>query len=329
MNHLRHCATRSSLCRIPARFFLVLAVLFCVGKGSAQSSSGLWEEIGTPAAQALNSKPVWIQPNVFRSFKLNHTLLHPILDAAPKEASRLVAFSDNVLALPMPDGSTRKFRFVESPLMAPDLAVEFPEIKTYVGQGLDNPRDTVRFDLTPAGFHAQILSPEGAVYIDPFYTGDTNTYTCYYKRDYSRAAKDFLCLAPTVGKGVLAPAAILPPQALSGSNLRTYRLACAATGEYTQFHGGTVSAGMSAIVTAAFGRGQLGEALDQLVERGARDPVALDAQQQPQLFAHSKPIQPGFRYWECELRYWSCFQHSRGRAGRPRRRLRSRKQSSR
>ena len=36
----------------------------------------------------------------------------------------------------------------------------------------------------------------------------------------------------------------------SGPQLRTYRTAVAATGEYTSYHGGTVQAGMSAIVTA-------------------------------------------------------------------------------
>jgi hypothetical protein len=36
----------------------------------------------------------------------------------------------------------------------------------------------------------------------------------------------------------------------SGAQLRTYRLATAATGEYTAFHGGTVALGQAAIVTA-------------------------------------------------------------------------------
>src|SRR5690606_10078249 len=39
-------------------------------------------------------------------------------------------------------------------------------------------------------------------------------------------------------------------RAVSGANLRTYRLACAATGEYTQFHGGTIAVAQAAIVTA-------------------------------------------------------------------------------
>ncbi len=36
----------------------------------------------------------------------------------------------------------------------------------------------------------------------------------------------------------------------SGTQLRSYRLALAATGEYTSFHGGTVNAAMAAIVTS-------------------------------------------------------------------------------
>ncbi|HMO26322.1 MAG TPA: M12 family metallo-peptidase, partial [Tepidisphaeraceae bacterium] len=39
-------------------------------------------------------------------------------------------------------------------------------------------------------------------------------------------------------------------QERSGTQLRQYRLAVAATGEYTAYHGGTVSAGQAAIVTA-------------------------------------------------------------------------------
>src|SRR5579884_337840 len=40
------------------------------------------------------------------------------------------------------------------------------------------------------------------------------------------------------------------PATVTGANVRTYRLALAATGEYTQFFGGTVANGMAAIVQA-------------------------------------------------------------------------------
>lgn len=150
----------------------------------------------------------------------------------------------------MPDGTLARFRFVESPVMAPALAAKFPEIKTYLGWGVDDPSATVRFSVTPHGFQAQVLSPRGAVYIDPHLRGDVGLYASYFKRDHRREADGFQCVTPSGDMVSMQsePAAGEPMR--SGNVLRTYRLACAATGEYTQFHGGTVSAGMAAIVAA-------------------------------------------------------------------------------
>ena len=108
----------------------------------------------------------------------------------------------------------------------------------------------VRFDLTPAGFHAQVLAPSGAVYIDPYERGNTGIYACYYKRDYLSDYNDFQCLVPENAKADFSKQTITKQILSPGGYLRTYRLACAATAEYTQFQGGTVAAGMAAIVTA-------------------------------------------------------------------------------
>lgn len=219
-----------------------------LGGAQGQPQDNPWRRLDQ-LPKTSNASRAWVKPDRFRSFELDHNALQSILKRAPKEFAQPVKSSEAVIALPMPDGRLARFRFVESPVMAPELAARFPQIKTYAGQGMDDPQASVRFDSTPAGFHAQILSPQGAAYIDPHLRGDTNLHAVYYKRDYRRPAGEFQCLTSSGESASLAPA--MPKAAtVSGGSLRSYRLACAATGEYTQFHGGTISAGLAAMVTA-------------------------------------------------------------------------------
>jgi hypothetical protein len=208
--------------------------------------TNLWRAIPAISRNSLASQAD-IQPETYLAFNLDHSRLQSLLNSAPMEASLIANLSATVVTLPMPDGKLKRFRFVESPVMAPELAAHFPEIKTYVGRGIDDPTATVRFDSTPSGFHAQILSPNGAVYIDPYSRGNANLHICYYKRDYRRAAGDFTCFNAEDPMGTKKSFSKL---SVGDNSLRTYRLACAATGEYTQFYGGTVAGGLAAIASA-------------------------------------------------------------------------------
>ncbi|RTQ46264.1 hypothetical protein EJV47_22305 [Hymenobacter gummosus] len=190
------------------------------------------------------------------------------LDAAGLQAALATAPAENqvgarplTLALPLPDGRTARFAVTETALMAPALAAQFPQIKTYRGTGLDDPTATVRLDLTPQGFHAQILSGAGTVYLEPATRGDRQHVLSFYRQDMNRAAAGAVpaCqfrptaaeqaetqrLAAATSAGGLAQRTLIAV----GPTLRTYRLAVAATGEYTQFQGGTVALAQAAIVT--------------------------------------------------------------------------------
>ncbi len=232
---------------------LALGLVFaCLGlRAQGLADTNLWQSVD-PGVRGRSESNTWIHPNAFRAFQLQHGPLRSLLRRAPKEAPHTHTAAGAVISLPMPDGTQARFRFFESPVMHPALAARFPEIKTYRGQGIDDPAATVRFDLTPVGFHAQILSPRGAAYIEPYLRGNTNLHAVYARRGYLPAAPTFECR--TDGSNTTTAAASATPQAtaqvISSGNLRTYRLACAATAEYTAYFGGTVSAGLAAIVTA-------------------------------------------------------------------------------
>jgi subtilisin-like proprotein convertase family protein len=226
-------------------FFLAANLISVVA--SILPTPSPWTFITTRELQSTASKPQ-IQPEMFQAVRVDYTSLNTLLNRVEAETPEQIIPPAILITLPMPDGSLARFRVIESPVMAPELAAQFPQIKTYRGQGVDDSQATLRLDVTPAGVHAQILSPRGAIYIDPYWQGNRDVLASYYKRDYQKAANDFTCqvLERTDAN---APRKTLSRTA-SGGTLRTYRLACAATAEYTAFHGGTVEAGQAAIVTA-------------------------------------------------------------------------------
>ncbi len=193
-----------------------------------------------------------INPLKYMSFHLNQGALYDVFKMAPMESVESNRASQVVVTIPMPDGTFQDFRIVRSEVMHPDLAARYPEIETFSGQGISDPTASAKFDFTPWGFHAMILSANGSVYIDPYSQLDQEHYLVYYKKDFV-TSKEFVCLTPDgsslyenerFGSGTPGVAKSVGPE------LKTYRLAMAATGEYTAFHGGTVPGALAAIVTS-------------------------------------------------------------------------------
>ena len=241
------------------RKFILLAagllLLFIASYGVVQASRGsqvgaLWQDISEsslpPDAERLASF------REGRSLLLNVPSMRALLSAAPMETdpdrdARLLT-----LSLPMPDGSMQRFAVYEAPIMAPELAARYPQIRTYAGQGIDEPSASTRLDLTPHGFHAIMNTSLGTVYIDPLLKGDITRYASYYKKDYMLRPGDVFTEAvlPDALNTSLPQAVDSVEPSSSGPELRTYRLALAATGEYTIYHGGTVEDGLAAQVIA-------------------------------------------------------------------------------
>ncbi|HET6242909.1 MAG: T9SS type A sorting domain-containing protein [Bacteroidetes bacterium] len=152
--------------------------------------------------------------------------------------------------IPMPDGTFHTYRVLENNTMHYELAAKFPEIKSYDAYGISHPGEFVKFDITPHGFHAMVLSPySGTVFIDPLFKGNSDYYMAYAKKDYISTQKvDCQVNGDYINYDVkdLERSAQTP---FASCSLRTYRLAVAATAEYTTFHGGTIPLALAAQVT--------------------------------------------------------------------------------
>jgi hypothetical protein len=218
----------------------------------AQTLTNPWQNIKESEFRLKGTR--YIIPSKFRTVALNIPVTQRILNSAPVENLQAPVNSRTILSIPFPEGKEVDFYITESPIMAPELSAKFPELKTYTVQSV-NKEDQAsgRIDFTPLGFHAIIFTANGTVYVDPYSMGDDENYISYYSKDFTK-------LNPPINN---QPCVVDNPDArneiegilkggnfaLSGNQLRTYRLALAADGEYTAFYGGSVSGAMNGIVT--------------------------------------------------------------------------------
>ncbi len=238
------------------QFFTCLFALVLLNQGNAQrlfTGMQMWTDLSQRDVTLTGERR--IVPTQFRLLSADMSNLEALLDGAPLEFTPLADATEYVVAIPMPDGSFQRFDMNLSPIMEPGLANRYPMIRTYNGQGIENAAATIRCDITPQGFHAMILSPEGTVFIDPYQTGDRVHYISYYKRHFV-TNKTMDCLVGTeydeINSDHFHPGGGTPNYRFFGDcTMRTYRLAVSATGEYSNFHGGNATNNNKAIVLAA------------------------------------------------------------------------------
>lgn len=196
----------------------------------------------------------------FDLFSLNTNDLKNSVEAAPHEFSG--QSSNIVVSIPRPDGTLERFTVYSSPVMEDGLAAQFPDIRTYAGQGIDDPQASLRFDITPIGFHAQVLSDNGSYYVDPYAQASDQLYVSYFPSQ--NIPKSVFQAFPPIDVSLNVDpnqgGSNYPGEGefggRSGTILREYRLAVATTGEYSQFHANlnngvsAATASLAAVVVA-------------------------------------------------------------------------------
>jgi uncharacterized protein (TIGR03437 family) len=226
------------------------------GVASSQKSlDGVWQESSPLALAQITGR----RPERFRTLKLDAVALARALAGAPREVSGRPLDSKTVVSLPLPEGGFASFRVEESPVLAPELVSQYPEIKSYRGQGVDDSSMSVRLDWTPRGFHALIASGSQTFAVQPANLEEGSPYLAYSAADMREDAEDFICNVRdpdgSIGAAANRPAAssIASVSAtVTGPQLRVYRIAIATTQEYTNapaLGGGSVSSTIASINT--------------------------------------------------------------------------------
>ena len=138
-----------------------------------------------------------------------------------------------IINFPNQNGDLEKFNVVEAPVLSQELALEHPEIKTYVGYGIDN-QARIRFSVTPQGVQTMTTyADRSTVFTVPMNKGDSSEYITYDKNARLENEKEFECL--TDDEFVSTDINSSFNRDANDQVLRTFRIAISTNAEYTEF----------------------------------------------------------------------------------------------
>ena len=175
----------------------------------------------------------------YQTFHLKLTDFKNNLQNAPNKE---IALKSSSFKMQFPDENGKMISFLikESPVMHPDLAKKYPNNKSFIGVGADDNSIKLRFSFNELGLHAMIVTKDRNVqYIDPL-SKDKENYRVYARKELNIENNDFKCF--TKNYETLKKSSLNLKMA-NDKKLRTYRLALASTGEYSQYHIDVAGAG--------------------------------------------------------------------------------------
>jgi len=219
----------------------MIVMLFVTGITFAQTDR-LWSRGSKKStSEVFENKNNINNPKIY---SLDIEGLKNALVKAPKRLGTNVK-SELIISFPNSEGRMENFKVSENSNFDPELAAKYPGIKSYVGQGLENPDSTIYFSVSPLGLSSmEIYGDKSAVFIEP-YTKDLLTYVVYRKSDKKDNLNIFECTVIDVAQKGISNT-IARPNA-DDAKLRTFRLALSSTGEYTTYFGGTKANALAAM----------------------------------------------------------------------------------
>ncbi|PZD79360.1 reprolysin-like metallopeptidase [Mesonia sp. K7] len=205
-------------------FFIFLSPTFVFAQVN------LWSEIDKlPLAQEgfLND---YTTLDDYQNFQLNFDAIKHQLSTAPNRDEDIE--SSVFVTFPIGFNEYKNFRIYEVSTLSKELSEKFPEIKSYIGVS-DNSLNKIRITLTYQGLFGFISTENGRFLINPF-NNSKNTYQAFFRKDTQRI-DGFLECSFEIEEidGSFENVALAD---VNDSTLRSYRLAVAVTGEFSQYY---------------------------------------------------------------------------------------------
>lgn len=225
---------------------------------SIAQNKGVWSEVKNISELTQEKLRRDVLPDQYRLFNFDYSKFKSQLVNVPVRGE-FTGVSNVIVSFPMPDGTLEDFRIIEASTFEESLQNQFPEIRSYAGQGVNDPSNVIRFSVSPYnGVSALVRSgSKGTTFIIDPISMDYKT-VIVFDRVHSKRNGDFIC---TTEDAVQQFGQVLNKQAddnvvlnnADDGRLRRFRMAQSCTAEYSNYFGATSAAQVN-LVLAAFNR---------------------------------------------------------------------------
>src|SRR5690606_32584182 len=192
--------------------------------------------------------------------------------------------SGKIISLPNVNGQLEKYEVWEASNFTPVLQAKFPEIRSYVGVGIDDPNAYLRFSVSPAGVQTMTLRAGTSEFIEP-YTVDASKYIVFNSKSHRNQGEvPFECSTPESSALMNDSQDFVQANKSSAGVFKTFRLAQSVTGEYSAYFGGTMDdaiGGINATMTRVNGVFEKDFAIQLILVDNNEDVVYLNAATDP------------------------------------------------
>ena len=206
------------------------------------------EKAWKPIKQATTklSKNVLRQsfPDDFTLFELDTESIRVVLATINDKPAKTTK-AGIIIYFPNTEGNLERFEVIEHSNFDPILQNQFPQIRSYLGIGVDDKQAQIRFSVDQNGLQAMIFRVDKRNEFIEAYTEDGKIYALY-NSSRTKGNLPFTCSTDdhAVVKELNRDSALMKSNA---GELLTFRLALSCNGEYTQYFGGTVAGALAAM----------------------------------------------------------------------------------
>ncbi|WNM19927.1 zinc-dependent metalloprotease [Flavobacterium capsici] len=221
---------------------LIIALFLCF---SSFSQKDIWKK--NESREITPNK--FVQRNSFPdNFTLYQVAANELKNLLQQSPNRLTTSSSKVvISVPNSNGDIERFQMFEFSNFDPQLQAQFPEIRSYIGKGIDDKTAIIRMSSDPSGFQGIIFrADKGTEFFEP-YSQDSSVYAFFTSADRKRGNLPFVCSTEDVKLNNELKESLNSQNRSSSGQLLNFRLALSCNGEYAIYFGGTVNGALAAM----------------------------------------------------------------------------------